>query len=117
MNRLVNLMKIDTEGHDIIILRSLHPYLEQIKSIIFECTSYWSGLQTTIDELLFLRLHYEYMYILSRRGDPLLHRLTSTDSITQFVNYSYENKYQVDILVCHTPIQSIPVKPFPVTPP
>ena len=109
-DKTVNLIKIDTEGHDIIILKTLHPYLKQIEAIIFECTVYWYGkskeecIQTTLDELLYLKLQYAYMYILSRRGNPILTSLHTEASIKDFINLSYTNSYQVDILVCNKPI-------------
>ena len=113
-NKFVNLIKIDTEGHDLKILKTLHYYIDQIKAIIFECSVYWYGsseeecIQNTIEELLFLKSHYTYMYILSRRGDPLLISLLDENDIKQFIMFSYKNKYQVDILVCHSPILSVP---------
>ena len=106
----VSLVKIDTEGHDLIILKSLYEHLEHIEAIIFECTAYWYAenkgdcITETITVLSMLKLHYKKMYILSRRGRPSLDELKSDDDIIGFVNYSYENKYQVDILVCNRDI-------------
>lgn len=114
-DKTVNLVKIDTEGHDLIILKTMRPFLKQIEAIIFECTAYWYGttkeecITNTVDELLFLKTHYTYMYILSRRGDPCLRQLHNENDIIQFSSMSYSHKYQVDILVCQTPIQTIPI--------
>ena len=114
--KLVHLIKIDTEGHDLKILRSLHPYIDSIMNIIFECTVYWYGttkeecVQNTLNELLFLKSKYEYMYLLSRRGEPLLKMLRTPEDIMKFVHFSYDFKYQVDILVTHAQIKSVPVQ-------
>ena len=114
-NKVVNLIKIDTEGHDLKILNSLHPYLHQIEAIIFECTVYWYGSSAeeciflTTEELKFLKSHYKYMYVLSRRGEPKLMSLVDEDDINQIIRSYYINNFQVDILVCNTPILSVPV--------
>lgn len=110
-DKIVNLIKIDTEGHDLIILKTLHPYIKNIEAIIFECTVYWYGktkdecIQKTVDELIYLKLQYKYMYILSRRGNPTLMPLQTDNDIINFINYSYDNRYQVDILVCQNSIK------------
>lgn len=116
-NKAIDLIKIDTEGHDLVILKSLHPYLTNIKAIIFECSVYWYGktkeecIQKTIDELRFLRQHYSYMYMLNRRGEPVLFSI-EMDDIDKFVVFSYDHHFQSDILVSKIPIQTIPSAPF-----
>lgn len=105
--KTVDLIKIDTEGHDLRVLESLRPFIHQIKAIIFECTVYWYG--TTREEcvcatvlgLAYLKCQYKYIYSLSRRGKP---QLAEIDDIASFVNWCYDNRYQTDILVCNTPM-------------
>jgi len=110
-NRTVSLVKIDTEGHDLIILKSLYHYLENIEAIIFECTPYWYGknrgdsIRETIGVLIILKEYYKNMYILSRRDAPTLEELFSDSDIIEFVKLSYDSKYQVDILVCNRDIK------------
>jgi FkbM family methyltransferase len=112
----VHLIKIDTEGHDLKILRSLHPYTDSIMNIIFECSVFWYGntreecIQTTLNELCFLKNKYKYMYVLSRRGEPYLQLLDNSGDIVKFVHFAYDKRYQVDILVTHAQIKSVPVQ-------
>ena len=114
-NKSVDLIKIVTEGHDLIILKTLYPYLKQIKAILFECTPYWYGvtkdecIQTTVSVVSYLKTHYAHMYVLSRRGKPILTELQTMEEIQDFIEFSYTTNYQVDIVVCQNPIQSIPV--------
>jgi len=117
----VDLIKIDTEGHDLIILKSLYPLLGQINAIVFECTPYWYGatkdicIQETLNVLTHLKSHYNHMYILSRRGPPNLIELQTDEDIFRFILYSYNAHYQVDILVCNISIQTIPIKSYSAT--
>jgi len=116
-NKHIDLLKIDTEGHDLKILATLHPYIEngQIGAIIFECTPYWYGnskgecISKTVEELLFLKSKYTYMYLMSRRGDPELESLKSESDIFEFAIFSYDEEYQVDIVVTNSPIKTIPI--------
>lgn len=117
-DKQVDLIKIDTEGHDLKVLKGLHPYMANIQAIIFECSSYWYGsgkeecIQKTVDEFRFLRQNYDYMYILIRRGEPLLYLIESEYDIINFVIYNYYQHMQTDILVTKTPIRTIPITPF-----
>jgi FkbM family methyltransferase len=117
-DKTIDLIKIDTEGHDITILKTLHPHMDRIKSIIFEYTVYWYGstqeecIHRSIEELTYLHTRYSYMYIMSRRDHPYLMSMQTLEDITQFVNDCYTNHHQTDILVTNVPINSIPVFPF-----
>jgi FkbM family methyltransferase len=116
INKTVDLIKIDTEGHDLKILNSLKPYLDNITSIIFECTVYWYGvdkmdcIKKTMDTLLFLKDKYKNMYVLSRRGQPCLESILFPGDILKFAHYCYNHKYQVDILVTNKTITSLKIK-------
>lgn len=105
IQRPVSLIKIDTEGHDLKILRTLHPYLHNIEAIIFECTVYWYGttrdecIKRTLDELTFLHNEYKHMYSLSRRGDIQL-IVIGFEDLLPYVEMLYDMPLQVDILVC-----------------
>jgi FkbM family methyltransferase len=104
-NRHVDLVKIDTEGHDLHVLRSLFPFLERIDAILFECTPYWYGetqeecVKNTCEALNHLHAVYGHMYTLSRRGPPTLYEI-SREGIDAFVRDSYEQNKQTDIFVC-----------------
>jgi len=106
IQRPVSLIKIDTEGHDLAILHSLHDYLDTIEAIIFECSVFWYGatrdecIQKSKDELTLLHKKYKNMYILSRRG-PVEVYILPFDAIASCVEMFYDDHLQVDILVCH----------------
>jgi FkbM family methyltransferase len=108
-DRTVDLMKIDVEGHELTILHSLHPYINQFNAIIFEFTTHWYGntreecINRSIEELFFLKNHYKYMQTLSRRTNIELMDLEEED-IIPFVKQCYEKKIQTDILVSNTHI-------------
>ena len=44
------------------------------------------------------------MYILSRRGKPVLTEIKNNQAIISCVNYFYKSNHQVDILVCQLPM-------------
>ena len=108
--------KIDTEGHDIIILHTLYPYLHNIRSIIFEFTVFWYGedmnacISRSCDALRHLHSVYAYVYMLSRRGPPNLLQLRTVDELDLLVNTLYKQRLQVDILVTNTRITTVPIR-------
>ena len=90
----IELVKIDTEGHELQILKTL-PF-ERIRSLIFEFTPYWyDSVEETVACLERIATFYPALYSLSRRGPPQMILLTN---IRQFVMKSLEHKYQSDIL-------------------
>jgi FkbM family methyltransferase len=101
----VTMMKIDTEGHDLTILETLHPFLNRIHAILFECTVYWYAdtrqecIEKTVKELRYLKSKYTHMYALSRRGDPPILTELTREEIEGFVVWCYENRCQTDIVV------------------
>jgi FkbM family methyltransferase len=111
-DRYVDCVKIDTEGHDLIVLRSMYPYLEQIGSIIFEFTVHWygdNGVHESMEALHRLRSAYPYMYFMNRRGPPLLTEITR-DDILEIVEFCDKNRFQVDILVTRSQIKTVPIR-------
>jgi len=108
-DKRVDLIKIDTEGHDLTILRSIHSLLPQIESIIFEFSVYWYGetrdscVSQSIEELKYLRSKYKHMFIVSRRSNPPELTRIRNEAIEYLVNYFY-NKNQVDIFVSNVEI-------------
>ena len=87
----VNLIKIDTEGHDIIIVKSLEPFFSRIQALIFEFTVYWNGtsaddcIQNSLDALELVYDRYAYIYIASRRSFPKLFHITDRDNLMPIV--------------------------------
>ncbi len=107
-HNIINLIKIDTEGHDIVILNSLKSYYSRINSIIFEFTVYWYGKTdrecfiTSLDILMKLYKSYNYIFIISRNHKPRLVRLDDPDMFISVVKFLYSNNLQVDILVTNS---------------
>jgi len=90
----VDLVKIDTEGHELKILTTL-PF-ERIRSLIFEFTPYWyDSVEEAIACLEKVSAVYPAVYSLSRRGPPVL---TPLGDIRSFVTNNLKNRYQCDIL-------------------
>jgi FkbM family methyltransferase len=105
-----SIVKIDTEGHDIIILKTLLPYLENIDTLIFEFTIYWyKNKNEALDVLITLQKNYKHMYLLNRRGFPKFNEVPKTADLYNLLYQFYVNKYQVDIICTNTPFTTIPV--------
>ena len=93
------LMKIDTEGHDIIIIKTILPYLQHIHTLIFEFTIYWyDNKDEAIEVLDTLRNNYKYMYLVSRRGLPYLEQILPAHDLKSIMNEFLLHTYQTDIL-------------------
>jgi FkbM family methyltransferase len=112
----VKLIKIDTEGHDIIIVKSLEPFFSRINTIIFEFTVYWNGsddndcIKNSIEALELVYNRYPYVYIASRRSfPPKLCRITDIDNLMPICILLKQLSLQVDIVCSMSPIPSIEV--------
>lgn len=111
----VRVIKIDTEGHDIAIVRSLEPHFNRIHTLIFEFTVYWYGatkdesLQKSIDILELLCRHYPYVYILCRNTSLRAFQLCDTDNIIPIVTSLYTRHLQVDIACTQNELNSLEV--------
>lgn len=109
-NEGVDLMKIDTEGHEIHILESLESRFPLISTIIFEWSVFWYGnsyqecIANSYKMLERMLNHYPYMYVVSRRGIPTLHGPLKNDELLSFIDVHYKNNHQTDILASKTPI-------------
>jgi FkbM family methyltransferase len=104
IDRPVTLMKIDTEGHEIHILKTLRPHFKNIESIIFEFTVYWyHSVDEAKDELKNLLAEYPVMCMLNRRGLPSLERI-GLENIDGFITFCIENRFQCDILCSRSPV-------------
>lgn len=100
----VDLIKIDTEGHELQILENLSKYSEKINSIIFEFSVHWYAdeLYEAIDKtyvvLSKLLEFFPYIYVLSRRGPPIL-EILEQDALLPFIRYCFTEQYQCDLLL------------------
>jgi FkbM family methyltransferase len=98
------LLKIDTEGHDIIILESLIPLLQkgQIDNIISEFTVYWVA--PTFDKIIDIILPIfldilevmPNLYLLSRSDDYIIGPITQ-DSLSKCIYILNKLRLQTDI--------------------
>jgi hypothetical protein len=112
----IDIIKIDTEGHDMIILRSLLPFVKdaRIGAIVTEFSTFWYGntLEECINNTYTLLLEYislyKYCYALSRRGDLYLVGPINQDNIITFICEHYERHLQTDLYFCNTELTTIP---------
>lgn len=117
-SELVHFVKIDTEGHEPTILFSIESMLPRIGSLVFEFTTYWYGstreecLETSLKMLELTSKHFDYMYMLSRRGNPILYGPLSKEFFLTHIENLYENRMQVDILVSKVAMEHVPIIPF-----
>lgn len=115
---ILHFVKIDTEGHESIILTSIESMLPRIGSLVLEFTTYWYGqtkedcVQTSFSLLTMLSRHFEHIYMLSRRWPPVLYGPVVPDEFRKTIETLYERRLQIDILVSKIPIQTIPISPF-----
>jgi FkbM family methyltransferase len=117
----IDIIKIDTEGHDMIILESLFPLIEKglVGSIVTEFTAYWYGnsifecFTKTFHILEKMLTHYKYCYCLSRRGEPGLVQI-DTDSLEEFILSHYNSHLQTDLYFVNIP-PSLPIFKFSST--
>jgi len=111
----IDIVKIDTEGHDLKVLRGLLQFVKnaRIGAIVTEFSTYWYG--NTIEEcvnntypvlLEYVRL-YKYCYALSRRGDLYLVGPINQDNIITFICEHYERHLQTDLYFCNTELTTI----------
>jgi FkbM family methyltransferase len=109
----VDIIKIDTEGHDIIIVSSLEKYFHRINTLIFEFTTYWNGsnrdecIKNSLDALELVSKFYPYIYILCRNASLTAIQITDISNFLPVIVLLYNNHYQVDILCTSQSITSL----------
>ncbi len=109
----LDIVKIDTEGHEWTIFQSLQGQFPRIHTLLFEFSVYWYGetkaerIERRCKMLLAVLQEYPYVYSLSRRGDPSPQRIESEDDAIQFVYDSYHQHLQTDILGTRIPQDAI----------
>jgi FkbM family methyltransferase len=105
----VDMIKIDTEGHEVPILANILPYTSKIDSIIFECSVYWYDevKETAISKIFSIlksyKINYPYFYSLSRHGPPILQDISNIDFLHYILENSFDNRYQFDIFMTKNP--------------
>jgi len=75
--KTIDIMKIDTEGHELHILPTLYPFLPKIETLIFEVSTHWYNNDEKYMEVFkHLFTIYPFIYYMSRNGPPQVTRLT-----------------------------------------
>ena len=105
----VDLIKIDTEGHEIPILQTIVPWLSKIGAIIFECSLHWYG--STLEEsvgkmrdlLQAASKTHPYMYMMSRRDEPMLLNMSDETARENLLRHCYTAPMQVDCFLTRAP--------------
>jgi FkbM family methyltransferase len=111
----VDIIKIDTEGHDIIIVHSLERFFTKINTLIFEFTTYWYGdskdycIQNSLNALELLGNFYPYLYILCRNSSLGAIQIVDHDNFLPVIVLLYNNHIQVDIVCKKQPIKSLSI--------
>jgi FkbM family methyltransferase len=106
----LDIVKIDTEGHEWTIFQSLKGQFPRIHTLLFEFSVYWYGgtktacIERACEMLLSIFQEYPYVYSLSRRGEPNPERIESEDDAIQFVYNCYHRHFQTDILASRVPM-------------
>lgn len=104
----IDLLKMDTEGHEWTIFQGLAPHLGKIGALIFEYSVFWYGstreecLSRSYEMLTRVMAEFPYVYTFSRRGAPKLTRIESPDDVFHLVNVFYTRHFQTDILATRT---------------
>lgn len=113
----ISLMKIDTEGHDIIILKSILPFVKQFGSIVTEFSVYWYGksiqecIQNSVEILIAYSKYYKYIYFLSRIDKPFL-ILIANGQFEDFCFELFNLHLQTDICFTNHLLTSLPVTSY-----
>lgn len=111
----IHLLKIDTEGHELPILKGLVPHFKKIDSIVFEFTPRWyeGHKRVVIEQLqsLLMTLLEEYgcIYTVSRRGTPTLTKIDSEEGVYHLLMSSWSQSKQTDIFCCRGAVESVKV--------
>lgn len=121
-NESLAVVKIDTEGHDLHVLRSLYPLLEEsrVHSIITEWSPHLYGktaaeaYSLSSDVLEKVASHLPWVYALSRCGPPYLVDIGDEEKRDEFLQDHLVRKFQTDLLFTRQRMESLPVVGFEV---
>jgi FkbM family methyltransferase len=106
----IDLMKIDTEGHEYAIFKGLRGKLDRVGAMIFEFSPYWYGetraecLGRSYEMLEAVFETFPYVYTLSRRGFPKPLLIPSLEVAAELMQSNYNGHAQTDILASRTPL-------------
>jgi FkbM family methyltransferase len=114
--------KIDTEGHDLHVLKSMYPLLEDdcVGSILTEWSPHLYGrtkaeCYANSSEVMEKVADYlPWVYALSRSGPPFLVDLGTAETRDEFLQDHLTRNFQTDLLFTRQRIESLPVVEFEV---
>ena len=101
----VDMIKIDTEGHELAVLTNIVPYASKIEGIIFECSVYWYGTtkETAVSNIFKILTSYKnvypFFYLVSRRGPPVLTDISNLENLHSLLENFFDTKYQFDMFM------------------
>lgn len=111
----VELLKIDTEGHEPEILLDLKPCWNKVGTILFEFTVRWYTKRVAIELLEEIIDSFPYVYGLSRRVEYERCGPITRDNYLEFVHFLYRANIQIDIVASRETIKGLPSRPVPLS--
>jgi FkbM family methyltransferase len=117
-NEYVDIVKIDTEGHELHVLRTLLPYVKEkrVGALVTEFSPFWYGsdpeeVYNATDLLYDYFDVYKYCYALSRHGEVFTVQITP-ENLDEFIYDKFVRHIQTDIYFMNEEIRTIPVYQF-----
>jgi len=115
-NQYVDIVKIDTEGHDMNVLKTLAPFVREkrVGAIVTEFSVFWYGENPEeVFEVTSIVYEYfkafKYCYALSRNGEPFLVGPINSENFKIFIVDHVERQLQTDLYFINTEIVNIPI--------
>ena len=105
----IDLIKMDTEGHELVILKTLLPWFSKIGALIFECSLHWYGttmkesIQNLEEVLNPIRKTHPFIYLLSRRDEPVLIDASNPEGFHTVLELCYKQNMQFDCFLSREP--------------
>jgi len=118
-HQYVDIVKIDTEGHDMNVLKTLVPFVREkrVGAIVTEFSVFWYG--ENLEEIFeATSIVYEYFkafkycYALSRNGKPFLVGPINSENFEIFIGERFINHIQSDLYFTNEEITRIPIYEF-----
>ena len=97
----VRILKLDTEGHELRILRDLRPVWDKIDAMIVEFTVYWYDMGEAQAMMRDLLGAYSHIYILARRYEICVYGPITMENYEKQLAFLNANRIQVDIVASH----------------
>jgi len=118
-HQYVDIVKIDTEGHDMNVLKTLAPFVSEkrVGAIVTEFSVFWyGGNPEEVFEATSIIYEYfkafKYCYALSRNGEPFLVGPINSENFQIFIGERFINNIQSDLYFMNQEITTIPIYKF-----